>query len=104
MKPDCRYVLNLGAVFAAAEVSVNGQSAGHAIFSPYRVDVTEAVRVGENAIHVEVTPPLRNRLVGKARAGDPEYAQFAGGGPFGGAGPVPSELVGPVVMEVLEVA
>ena len=38
--PDTRYVLDLGALYAAADVTVNGQTAGHAIFSPYRVDVT----------------------------------------------------------------
>jgi alpha-L-rhamnosidase len=100
IEPDKRYILDLGEVFAAAEVTVNGQTAGHAIFSPYQVDVTEYVRAGDNVIEVVITPTLRNRLIGKALSGNPEYAQF-GGGFMGPSKPVPSGLVGSVTLNII---
>jgi hypothetical protein len=97
--PDKRYLLDLGAVHAAADVTVNGQAVGHVIFSPYQLDITEFVKVGENSLRIKVTPPLRNRLVGKALSGDPEYRQFAGGF-FGASKPIPSGLEGPAAIKI----
>ncbi len=99
--PDTRYVLDLGVVYAAADVTINGQTAGHAIFSPYRVDVTDYLAVGRNDITVEVTPALRNRLLGKALRGDAEYAQFAGGRMFANTVPAACGLVGPVALQIV---
>ena len=42
----------------------------------------------------------RNRLYGKALAGDAEYAQFLGGGHFAQVGPVASGLAGPVTLQI----
>ncbi len=100
LEANKQYVLDLGEVFAAAEVKVNGQAAGHAIFSPYQVDVTEYLRAGDNVMEITVTPSLRNRLIGKALRGDPEYAQFRGGF-IGPSNPVPSGLVGPVTLKII---
>jgi hypothetical protein len=97
-----RYLLDLGAVHSAAEVSVNGQFAGHTIFSPYQVDASDYLTSGDNRIVIEVTPPLHNRLLGKALQGDPDYAQFLSKGMFGRATPIPSGLVGPVNLQIIE--
>jgi hypothetical protein len=102
LTPGKRYVLDLGQVFAAADVIVNGHDAGHAIFAPYQVDVTGQVVAGDNTVEIAVTPALRNRLLGKALAGDPEYAQFVARGPFANPNPVASGLVGPVTLLVVE--
>ncbi|MGI6706519.1 MAG: glycosyl hydrolase [Clostridia bacterium] len=98
--PDRRYLLDLGAIHAAADVTANGQAVGHMIFSPYQLDITEFVKVGENSLRIKVTPPLRNRLVGKALSGDPEYRQFAGG-LFGAPKPIPSGLEGPAAIKII---
>ncbi len=98
-----RYVLDLGEVFAAAEVSVNGQAAGRALFSPWQVDITACLHAGDNAIRVEVTPALHNRLLGKALGGDAEYVQFLGDR-SGPRRPLPSGLVGPVMLQAVEAA
>lgn len=100
LRADARYVLDLGELHGAAAVIVNGHAVGHAVFAPYRLDVTDYLHAGENTVRIEVTPPLRNRLLGKARRGDPEYAQFAAPGPFGPAKPIPSGLAGPVTLQV----
>jgi len=95
-----RCILDMGDVFAAADVTVNGQPAGRATFSPYQVDITPFLRPGENAIEILVTPALRNRLIGKALSGDPEYAQFRGGF-MGPSKPIASGLVGPVKLNII---
>ena len=100
IQPDKRYILDLGAVFAVADVTVNHKAVGHAIFSPYQVDVTDYLVSGDNDIIIEVTPPLRNRLLGKALQGDPEYAQFVGSGIFANRDPVSSGLVGPITLQI----
>ena len=47
-------VLDLGQVFECASVCVNGQEAGMRFTAPYRFDITELLRTGENRITVEV--------------------------------------------------
>jgi hypothetical protein len=96
-----RYILNLGAVYSAAEVTVNSQAAGHAIFAPYQLDITDYLKTGENTIQVEVTPLLRNRLLGKGLSGHPEYVQYVKGFMVN-RNPSSAGLVGPVSIDVIE--
>ena len=102
IQPGKRYMLDLGAVHSAAEVTFNGQRAGSAIFSPYQIDITGYLTAGDNRITIEVTPPLHNHLLGKALQGDPEYAQFLSRGIFAKAQPIPSGLVGPVNLHLID--
>jgi hypothetical protein len=59
-----RVFLDLGEVANLAEVSVNGTPCGVAWTFPYRVEITEALRSGENRLRVEVTNTWANRLIG----------------------------------------
>jgi hypothetical protein len=59
-----RVVLDLGAVREVAQVKVNGREFGTLWWAPFRVDVTDAVKAGENAVEVRVTNLWVNRLVG----------------------------------------
>lgn len=68
--------LDLGWLEGVAEVMVNGQFVGRLIVPPFRVEVSGLVKEGINDIEVKLIPPKRNRYVGKARAGDKQYAQF----------------------------
>jgi hypothetical protein len=45
----------LGEVKNLAEVSVNGKSLGIAWKTPYRVDVTNALKPGANTVEIKVT-------------------------------------------------
>lgn len=54
----CRAVLDLGRVRGTAEVAVNGQPAGTRIWSPYRFDISDALRPGDNEIEVTVLNTL----------------------------------------------
>ncbi|MCC6169030.1 MAG: hypothetical protein IT329_17540 [Caldilineaceae bacterium] len=57
-KPAGAVVLDLGQVRGTAEVWVNGVSAGTRIWSPYRLDITDAVQPGENRVEVLVLNTL----------------------------------------------
>jgi hypothetical protein len=59
-----RLWLDLGDVKNLAEVLVNGKSQGVVWKKPFRIDVTEALKPGANAVEVKVTNLWVNRLVG----------------------------------------
>lgn len=56
--------LDLGSVKNLAEVVINGKSLGIVWKTPFRVNVTEALKQGENALEVKVTNLWVNRLIG----------------------------------------
>ncbi len=57
-----RWVLDLGDVRESARVRVNGEPAGIAFAHPYRVEVTDSLRPGDNEICIEVTNLSANRI------------------------------------------
>jgi hypothetical protein len=59
-----RLWLDLGDVKNLAEVLVNGKSLGVVWKTPFRVDVTDAMKAGANAVEVRVTNLWVNRLIG----------------------------------------
>jgi hypothetical protein len=63
-KSSMRLCLDLGSVKELAEVAVNGQSLGIVWKKPFRVDVTEALKPGANAVEIRVTNLWVNRLIG----------------------------------------
>ncbi len=56
--------LDLGEVNVAARVIINDRDLGVLWMSPYRVDVTNALKKGTNKIQIEVTNQWTNRLIG----------------------------------------
>ena len=59
--------LDLGEVKNLAEVYVNGQNLGILWKKPFRVDITKAVKAGENKLEIKVTNLWVNRLIGDAQ-------------------------------------
>ena len=95
--------LNLGKVRELACVSVNGQDCGILWKEPYRVDISAAVKAGENTLEVTVVNPWTNRLIGdkqpdcKEKIAFTSYEWFKADSPLHEAG-----LIGPVCLETVE--
>jgi hypothetical protein len=62
--PGMKIMLDLGEVMIMAEIIVNGQNLGVLWKKPYAIDITDAVRQGENDIRIHITNTWWNRLVG----------------------------------------
>ncbi|MGF7140575.1 glycosyl hydrolase [Roseimarinus sediminis] len=63
-KTDGRVFINLGEVANIAEVFVNDKPCGIAWTAPYRVEISEALRLGNNKLRIEVTNTWANRMIG----------------------------------------
>ncbi|TWU51730.1 Glycosyl hydrolases family 2, sugar binding domain [Rubripirellula reticaptiva] len=63
---DDRFLLDLGQVGNIAKVTVNGNTSASLWTSPFRADITDFVKRGENHVSVEVTNTWHNRLVYEA--------------------------------------
>jgi hypothetical protein len=89
--------LDLGDVKNLAEVIVNGRSLGVVWKQPFRVDVTNALKAGNNKIEIKVTDLWVNRLIGDAQPGVTNKITYTTM-PFYQANSklLPSGLLGPV--------
>ncbi|KAA8486266.1 alpha-L-rhamnosidase-like protein [Arcticibacter tournemirensis] len=61
-KDSDRFWLDLGEVSNIAEVKLNGVSCGIAWTAPYRLDITDALKNGNNELVIEVTNTWFNRM------------------------------------------
>ena len=59
--------LDLGDVKNLAEVTVNGKPLGVIWKKPFRVDVTNALKAGDNKVEIKVVNLWVNRLIGDAQ-------------------------------------
>jgi hypothetical protein len=91
-------LLDLGAIGDIAEVSVNGAPLGTAWQAPYRVDVSKALRPGENQVEVRVADLWVNRLIGDKQPGAKPIT-FTTAPTYNADAPLrPSGLIGPVTL------
>jgi hypothetical protein len=89
--------IDLGEVKNLADISVNGKSLGIVWHSPYRVDVTKALKPGENRIVIQVTNSWVNRIIGDQQPGADKKYTFPDMVAFKASSPLlPSGLLGPV--------
>ena len=101
--PDTRFRLTLGEVRVMARVKVNGQDCGIAWKPPYQVDVTSAIKAGENRLEISVANLWPNRLIGDAAQPVEKRLTWSSWEPFKPGTPLlPSGLLGPVQIEVQE--
>ncbi|MBZ5665476.1 MAG: glycoside hydrolase [Acidobacteriia bacterium] len=99
-KPGSEIWLDLGDVKNLAEVAVNGKSVGIVWHTPYRVDVTRALKPGVNEITIKVTNAWVNRLIGDQRPDAATKYTFADVKPYKATSPLlKSGLLGPVRLE-----
>ena len=64
-----RIWLDLGDVEDLAEVTINGHTVGCVWKTPYKIDITEWVKAGDNVVEVRVANPWHNRMVGDEQPG-----------------------------------
>lgn len=97
LKANGRIILDLGEAKDMAEVYINDKRIGFLWKAPFQIDITEAVKAGNNKLQVLVTNQWTNRLAGDREKPDQKvldsYPQ-----PFGGRqyDLTPSGLIGPV--------
>jgi hypothetical protein len=101
-RPGVRIMLDLGVVNDLAEVSINGKAVGALWKAPYAVDVTQALKPGNNQLEIKVTNEWTNRLIGD-RLGPADKKILSAPPPPPGAPTappplVPSGLLGPVTI------
>ncbi len=115
---DKRYYIDLGVVNDIARVNLNGEDVGVIWCAPWRIDITSALKEGENELEIEVANRWINRLLGDRQEPDANVrtvkfenglmggAEYKTGrytfttkaamGSFNFTDPLPSGLMGPV--------
>jgi hypothetical protein len=93
-------ILDLGEVKEVAEVTVNGRNLGIAWKQPNRIDITPAIRAGENQLEIAIANLWNNRIVGDLKNPDqPPVARTNIKNKFNAKSPLlPSGLLGPVTL------
>jgi hypothetical protein len=92
-----RLVLDLGELYEVAVVRLNGRNLGVVWDKPSRVDITSAVKKGENNLEITVVNLWPNRLIGdealpkRKRYTETNVHKFTEASPL-----LPSGLIGPV--------
>ncbi|MDR1923993.1 MAG: hypothetical protein LBQ66_06435, partial [Planctomycetaceae bacterium] len=90
--------LDLGNVEVMARVHLNGKLVGTCWIAPYRLEITDDVKDGENELRVEVANLWANRLIGDAALPADKRVTWStwNGGYKADSKLMPSSLIGPV--------
>ena len=97
VKSDARLWLDLGDVKNLAEVSVNGWPLGIVWKTPFRVEMTGAMKPGANELEVKVTNLWVNRLIGDQQPNVAKKYTYTSQQFYRAESPLlPSGLLGPV--------
>lgn len=92
-----KLILDLGDVKEVASVRLNGQDLGVVWTHPSRVEITNAVKAGDNALEVTVVNLWPNRLIGDEKLPLGKHYTETNMHKFGANSPLlPSGLLGPV--------
>ena len=95
-------LLSLGNVCNIAEVKLNGKDLGIVWKRPWKVDISSAVREGENELEVTVANLWVNRMIGDKRGDAGQYSHTVMTFRSAAEPLRPSGLLGPVAIETLK--
>jgi len=96
------YYINLGRVETLAKVRLNGIDLGTLWCYPYSVNLSNALKKGENVLEVDVTNPWWNRLIGDKQANAKQYTWTAYSNWNAKDPLLPAGLLGPVTIDQLD--
>ncbi len=95
--PGAHLWLDLGDVRELADVNINGIDLGILWKTPFKVDVTNALKTGTNQLEIRVTNLWVNRMIGDQQPWALKKYAFADFSPYKADSPLlPSGLLGPV--------
>jgi hypothetical protein len=96
-QPNAKLYLDLGNVKNVVEVSVNGQPLGILWKTPFRAEITKALKPGANTLEVKVTNLWVNRMIGDRQPSAKKQYTFTNPVFYKADSPLlPSGLLGPV--------
>jgi hypothetical protein len=96
--PPSTLYLDLGTVKDTARVKLNGKDLGVVWCHPWRVEISKAVKPGENQLEIEVVNLWPNRLIGDSGLPAPQRRTRTNM-PLNAKGKfLPSGLLGPVIV------
>ncbi len=72
---DGKLVLNLGTVHDMARVRLNGKDLGVIWCAPWQVEISNALKTGENKLEIEIANRWINRLIGDQQPGNKDVRQ-----------------------------
>ena len=102
-KPAGKLYIDLNDVSAMAKVKINGEYAGGVWTPPYKVNISDFVKSGENIVEVEVTTTWKNRLIGDLKLPEAERKTWVTAQPWQADSPLQKTgLIGPVWLEKTE--
>jgi hypothetical protein len=103
VKKGQKVFINLGMVKAIAKVTVNGIAVDGAWTAPYKVDITRALKPGNNKLEIKVVNTWVNRLIGDSKLPLSERKTWASINQFNPTDKLESSgLLGPVTIEVTD--
>ncbi len=76
LQPGERYFLCFERVCDRADITLNGTSLPPLLVMPWRCEVSEWIKAGDNELSIKVTPTLRNALVSYGNKGISQYKQY----------------------------
>jgi hypothetical protein len=96
-----RVYLDLGMVQAIAKIRINDIEVGGVWTAPYRIDITAALKPGENTIAIKVVNTWVNRLIGDSELPPLKRSTWTIHNPYNNKSSLQSSgLLGPVKLEI----
>ncbi len=103
LKKGQRVILDLGSLTAVAKVKLNGVALGGVWTPPYQLDVTDAIKSGQNKLEIKVVNNWVNRLIGDSKLAPDQRKTSLSYNPYRpNSGLQSSGLLGPVVLKTAE--